>query len=310
MSETEFYNHDWKERYFSERENTYRSIRSIGRVFFNITKEYEEKLAKDCCNFTTTEILNMYASCSTRSWEQLLNFNSQLKIYTAWCIKESLVDDNQNHYEEIDKHDLYNCLNLGLKETMILTRDEIEKEIEKFPNVSDQFLVLAFFEGLGGPKYRDFYHLDMSQFKGNVLDLGYRKITVSKKLIAKAEESSETYNKYDGDKILKVGYRKDDPYVLKDTCNAFTDSDDRNIRKVHRKIALLEERYGKAFGYVGLRNSGRIDMLKRLMKEDGCKDIRQTYSKHKEEIENRYGKLQRVFRWIEEYQQFFADSSD
>lgn len=309
MSEVQFYNHEQKERYLSERESTYRSIRSICKVFFNITKEYEEKLAKDCSNFTTTEILDMYASCLTRSWEQLLNFNSQLKIYTAWCIKESLVTDNQNHYEEIDKRDMYGCLNLGLKESMIVTREEIEKTIETFPNVSDQFLVLALYEGIAGIGYKDFYQLSMSQINGNILDLGYRQITVSKKLIAKAEEASETYDKYNEDGILKVGYRKDDPYILKDTCNAFTDSELKNTRKVQRRVALLEKRYGKAFGYVGLRNSGRIEMIKRIMKEDGTTDIRKAYDSHKEEIENRYGKLQRIYRWIEEYQQFFESSN-
>ena len=92
----------------------------------------------------------MYASYSSRSWEHLLNFNSQLKIYTNWCLKENLVKDNQNHYEELDKNAMYNCLNIGLKEQMVVSRKELEKTVMKIPNVSDQFLALAFFEGFGG----------------------------------------------------------------------------------------------------------------------------------------------------------------
>lgn len=310
MSEAEFYNNEIKDRYLSERESTYRKIRDICKVFFNITKEYEEKLGKDCSNFTSTEILNMYSSCSTRSWEQLLNFNSQLKIYTAWCLKEGLVDDFQNHYEELDKRDMYNCLNLGLKKIMIVTRKELEKKIEDFANPSEQFFALALFEGFGGPQYKDFFQLSLEQFTGNTVDLGYRKLTVSSKLIEKAKEAAETYEKYNHDGPLKLSYRKDDPYILKDTCNAYTDTDTKNARKILRKITKLEQEYGKAYGYVGLRNSGRIDMIKRLMKEDKSDDIRATYNKHKEEIENRYGKLQRIFRWIEEYQQFFENSGE
>lgn len=310
MSEALFYNHDQKERYFRERENSYRSIRSICRVFFNIAKDYEEKLGKDCSNFTSTEILNMYASCSTRSWEQLLNFNSQLKIYTAWCIRESLVTDNQNHYEEIDKYDMYNCLNLGLKDRMIITRKELEETISHFANVSDEFLALAFFEGISGPGYGDFYQLSLDKFNGNILDLGYRTIEVSSKLVALAESAAETYDKFnDNEEQLKLGYKKDDPYVIKDNGNANTDSLAKNTRRIHRKIALMETKYGKAYGYVGLRNSGRIELIKRLMKEDNSDDIRETFNKHKEEIENRYGKLQRIHRWIEEYSQFFEESS-
>ncbi len=306
--EVMFYNHEQKERYFSERENSYRKIRLVMRTFFNITKEYEEMLDKDCSNFTSNEILNMYSSCSTRSWEQLLNFNSQLKIYTAWCIKENLVQDCQNHYEEIDKNDMYNCLNLGLKENMVVTRKELEKTLQQMPNVSDQFLALAFFEGIGGVSYSDFYNLMPEQFKGNTLELKNRKIKVSTMLAERARESAEEYQKYNMEGPLRTGYRLEDPCVVKDSSNALTNTEFRNFKRIQRRIRTLETEYGKAFGYVGLRNSGRIDMLKHLMKEDKSEDIRETYDKHKDEIENRYGRLQRVHRWIEENQQFIKDS--
>ena len=308
MTEVTFFNHEQKERFFKERENSYLKIRLIMRTFFNATKEYEENLEKDCSCFTVSEILNMYASYATRSWEYLLNFNSQLKIYTAWCIKENLVPDNQNHYEEIDKNDMYNCLNLGLKENMILTRKEMEKGIMQIPNVSDQFLVLAFFEGIGGTAFSDFYNLSMSNFKGNNLKLAGRELKVSTMLVERAKESAEEYQKYNLEGPLRTGYRLDDTSIVKDSSNAYTDSEQRNTKKIQRRVAALEKTYGKAFGYVGLKNSGRIDMLKRLMAEDGSTDIRETYEKHKDEIEKRYGKLQRIYRWVDEYRAFFDDS--
>lgn len=307
-TDTIYYNNEQKERFFAERELSYRKIRLIMRTFFNITSYYENKLERDCSNFTTSEILNMYASCSTRSWEFLLNFNSQLKIYTAWCLKENLVTDNQNHYEEIDKNDMYGCLNLGLKKSMILTRKELERELTQIPNVSEQFLLLAFFEGIGGPAYSDFYQLEVSQFKGNILKLKDRELEVSTMLVERAKESAEEYQKYNQDGPLRTGYRLDDPYVVKDSSNAFTDSLDRNTRKIQRRIANLEATYGKAFGYVGLKNAGRIDMIKRLMAQDSSDDVRKTYENHKDEIELRYGKLQRIYRWIDEYSIFFDGS--
>lgn len=304
-----YYNHNQKERFFMERENTYLKIRLIMRTFFNSTKEYEEKLEKDCSCFTTQEILNMYSSYATRSWEYLLNFNSQLKIYTSWCIKENLVPDNQNHYEEIDKNDIYNCLNIGLKKTMILTRKEIERAIVQLPNISDQFLILALFEGIGGVGFGDFYELDISKFNGNVVQLKDRELVISTKLSEMAKESANEYQKYNYDGPLRTGYRADDNSIVKDSSNAFTDSEARNTKKIQRRIAAIESVYGKAFGYVGLKNSGRIDMIRRLMQEDGSEDIRATYDKHKAEIENRYGKLQRIYRWIEEYSYFFNDNA-
>ena len=73
-------------------------------------------------------------------------------------------------------------------------------------------------------------------------------------------------------------------------------------------MTQLESTYGKAYGYVALKNSGRIDMIKHFMKKDGSTDIRETYEKHKDEIENRYGKLQRIKRWVAEYKEFFDNS--
>ena len=278
------------------------------RTFFKATYEYEVKLNKDCSCFTTSEILNMYSQQASRSWEHLLNFNSQLKIYTSWCIKENLVEDNQNHYEEIDKYDIYHCLNIGLKENMIITREELNKTLITVPNVSDQFLLLAFFEGVGGVGFKDFYELDMSSFNGNKLKLDDREIEVSTMLVERARESSGEYKKYNMDGPLRTGYRLNDPNIVKDSSNATTDSIAKNTKKIQRRIALLEKNYGKAYGYVGLKNSGRIDTIKRFMKEDNSSDPRQTYEKHKEEIENRYGRLQRIYRWVDEYKTFFDNS--
>ncbi len=307
-TEVKFYNAEQKERYFDAREHEYQMIRSVGRVFFSAASEYENMLDKDCCNFTTREILNMYSAYATRSWEQLLNFNSQLKIYTEWCLKEHLVKDNQNHYAEIDKDEIYKCLNLGLKDEMFITREELEKTIKrnKISNVSDQFLCLAFFEGLGSLGYKDFINLMPEQFHDGKVFLSDRELTVSKLLTKLALESAEEYDKYDQGKVLKVGYKKDDPSVVKDSANVYTPlSPGRNLKKMHRRISRIEEAYGKAYGYIGMKNSGRVDMIKRLMAQDSSSDIRETYNIHKEEIEYRYGKLQRISRWIEEYKKFF-----
>lgn len=308
MSEV-YYNHEFKERFLEEREITYVKIRKIMRPYFNITKEYEEKLTKDCSAFTSKEILDMYASMATRSWERLLNMNSQLKLYTGWCVKEGLVPDHQNHYEEIDKHDMYQCLNLGLKNIMIITRGELEKNLQNIPNVSDQFLALAIFEGLGGIKYGDFYNLMPDQFSNGEVTLENRKLKVSNKLIELAYESANDYTYYYYDE-REGHYREDDLSVVKDHIRAFTDSLSKNHMKIYRRIALLEKYYGKAYSYVGLRNSGRVDMISRLMKEDNATDPKATFDKHKSEIEERYGKLQRSFRWLEETREFFPGSSE
>lgn len=301
----EFYNNEQKERYFKAREKENRNIRKTGTVFFNISKEYEEKYGKDCSKFTMQEILNMYNSCATRSWEQLLNFNSQLKIYTSWCLRENLVDDNQNHYEELDKDEMYQCLNFGLKNTMVITRSELIQTLPSIPNVSDQFLALALFEGLGDYGYKDFYNLMPEQFKEDAVELSRGELKISKQLVALALDSASEYDRFNAEGKTRVGYM-DSPEVIKNAANSFKEqTPDSNIKRIQRRLTKLSSDYGNVFTYAGLRNSGRIEYLKNYMKEDNSIDIRETYEKHKQEMEFRFGTLQRIYRWIDEYRKFF-----
>lgn len=305
----EFYNSKQKERYLASRENEYQKIRNIAKVFFSASKKSEEMLDKDCSNFTVREILDMYSAYASRSWEHLLNFNSQLKIYTSWCLKEQLVKDNQNHYAEIDKDELYQCLNLGLKDELFITRKELEKNIklDNPVNVSDQFLCLAIFEGLGGMGYKDFIDLRPEQFHDGKVFLSDRELEVSELLIDKAIDAANIYDKYNEEGPMKIGYKRDDPSVVKDSSNVYTPlSPERNIKKIQRRLERITDVMGSSYGYVSLRNSGRVDMIQKFMKEDNSDDIKETYNKHRDEIEYRYGKLQRLSRWIEEYRKFFS----
>lgn len=301
------YNPDQKERYLKSRECQYSKIRLIDGSFFNFTEQFERSLDKDCCNFTSPEILTLYSSFCSRSWETLLNFNSQLKLYTAWCLKESLVNDHQNHYEEINQKALYCCLNIGLKNSMVISRDELEKAIRTFPNPSDKFLALALFEGLGGAEFKDFYYLLPNQFVGGKVLLPGRILIVSPLLKELAIESAEEYNKYSYDSQKRMGYRKTDPSIIKDSANVYANTMDLKVhmRKIQRRISMLQSEYGMAFSYAGLRNSGRINMLNTLMASDKyCNGPRDTFLKHRDAIEYRYGKLQRFSRWVKENEQF------
>ena len=310
MSE-EYYNNQTKERFLEEREKSYVDIRKIMRPYFNITKYYEEKFDRDCSAFTTREILNMYASMGTRSWERLLNMNSQLKYYASWSIREGLVPDNQNHYEELDKNDMYSCLNIGFKNQLVITREELERNLDKFINISDAFLALAVFEGIDGPNHSDFFDLTPDKFiEGKVNLPNNRILTVSKRLTALAIESAEEYMFYRADGKERK-YKQDDPRIIKDVNNSSeSDSLDKNQQKIYRKLVRIANEYGKAYSFVGLKNSGRLDMLQRLMKEDGSNNPRETYDKHVNEFNKRYGELQRIYRWVDEYKPYLENSGE
>lgn len=297
------YNEEQKERYLKERELQNVNIRTAMSTFFSYTEEFEERLNKDCSNFTVDEIINMYKKQSTYSRTSLINFNSQMSIYTYWCMNQNLVADNQNHYAELDKNDLLQCLNLALMESMVITREDLEKTIRAFPNPSDSFLALAVFEGLGGVGFSDFMNLTMKNFNGNEVSVGKRTLTLTDLAVSYAEKSAYEFQKFAFDRELKQGYKADDPSIIKDCHNAGEQTPERHRRKIYSRLFELEKEYGKAFSYAGLRNSGRISMLNNYMTKENSTNPYSTYQAHKKEFEYRYGKI-RFTSWLEENKQY------
>ena len=299
------FNAEQKERYLSKRELQNLNIRTAMSTFFLYTEEFEERLNKDCSNFTMSEIINMYKKQSTYSRTSLINFNSQMSIYTYWCLNQNLVIDHQNHYAELDKNNLLHCLNIALMDVMVITRDDLEKIVKAFPNPSDSFLALAVFEGLGGVKFGDFYNLTMKNFNGNSVTVGDRTLVLSDAARNYAEIAAKEYRKYTFDREAKQGYKADDLSIIKDAHNAGESTLKHHRRKIYSRLAALQKEYGNAFSYTGLRNSGRIHMLKEFMKIDKSSDPNATYNAYKNEIEYRYGKI-RFNSWYEENKQYIV----
>lgn len=296
------YNENQKERYLAAREYQNLNIRKLMNTFWKIAEPFEIKLDKDCCNFTTLEITEMYSSTLTHSLQWIYNFNSQMQIYTAWCLSQNLVRDNQNHYNELTKNELALFINVASKDARIITKSELLSLLLDIPNVSDQFLALAIFEGLGGTQFADFYELTMDNFSGNEVTVGGRTLIVSDKLIELAEKASKEYVKYSYYCELKRGYKKTDPRIIKDSSNAGEPTLGRNQRKIYMRLYALEKEYGKAFVYNSLHNSGRIEMIKFLLSKDKENDVKKVYKTHLEEIEYRFGQLYKG--WLDEYQQY------
>ncbi len=306
---TEFYNAKQKERYLlaRETESTNKNIRLVMRTFFAASAKYEFELEKDCSNFTIREISDMFAGQMSPSISWLENFNSQMSIYTAWCLSENLVNDHQNHYMELSKDDLRGFLNLALKENSIISRNELLKLSSEFPNVSDVFITLAIFEGLGGGQFSDFYQLGLDNINGNLISVGNRQLSISNKLIELAEESAKEYNKYTRDGATR-GYKQTDDGIVKDSANAGEQTIARNQRKIYMRLYELEKEFGKVVGYNALHNSGRIEFIKNLMKADGSNDAKATYAKHRDDIEYRYGSLYTDWaEWIDDHQKYLCD---
>lgn len=122
---------------------------------FKKIAQAEEMYGKNCADFTVPEIMAFYKTLGTVSPTLLQNYNSQLSLYTSWCVKQNLVKDGQSHYDEIFQDTLNKCLNVTKVQGRVLTRDEVIQLCNAMPNYRSKILLMAPFEGIKGNKFRE-----------------------------------------------------------------------------------------------------------------------------------------------------------
>lgn len=124
----------------------------------------EEELQKDLCNFTKPEICKAHKFMSCTSYETLLVNNINMKAYTTWALQNSLVNDGINHYDDMTPEDIFACVNQGLLQSSIVSRDLVLNRIRSLDNPRSAFIVLGIFEGIRGTKFSDLVSLKLSDF--------------------------------------------------------------------------------------------------------------------------------------------------
>lgn len=284
-------------------------IDEVAPRYFGHVEGYEQELNKDLSNFSIREIIGMFKYVCTASVETLMQLNSLFKRYTYYCKEMGyLTNDGINHYEEATLDTLLSCTNTHKKIDSIISRKELLSIARKCRNVSDSFLLIAIFEGLAGPKMSDIVNLELPQFRnGKVYLESGRILSVSDELVEFAKESADTYS-YESVTYTNLYYRKDDPRILKSLCNTRknTKTDDRDRINLCRKLSRIKMDFEcNAITYGHLIDSGRIDMVKSLMKMDKQEDPRVCIRSHKEELELRYGNMAAVGRFLLKYQDYF-----
>ena len=140
------YNMEQKLRYIKEKENAVVLPNNYLKCQFRHVSEQEEELGKDLCNFNLYDIVEYYKIMNQTSLEYLTVLNSQFSMYTQWCLQENLVDDNQNHFFEVNIEILKNCLNKAIIDKRMIDRSQICEWCDSLPNPSDAFILLSLFE--------------------------------------------------------------------------------------------------------------------------------------------------------------------
>lgn len=298
------YNQERKELFLHER----KTEAEIGRntsVWFEQAEYYEELYGRDLCDWTTTEIVSFMKYLSTPRFQSLALLKNCFEMYTNWCMSNNLVMDNQNHYTEITPEIIGECVDLNKLRKLTVSREKLLEDIKQLPNYQDQFIFIAAFEGV--PTKNGYIgEIKISDLKGNVLKLhDGRQLTVSNDFVRifKAAIAENTY--------LSMGKRQLE-YPLEPS--------DTVIKQIQREnpqqnLALLVSgRFRKCIQYMGwesgfslkdIAESGRIDLIQRMMEEQGISlEYAVTALGCRERHTDIYGVIHRPILWLKTYGTF------
>lgn len=306
------YNEDLKRAFIQTMVDTgiNKTFEAVASQYFKQAEPVEEALQKDLSNFNINEIIGMLKHFCTPSMETLMMGTSVFRRYTYYCIKENGVTDKLNHYEEVTNEMYLDCVNKSLSEDKIISRQELLKQVHLLENPVEQFVLFAVFEGLGGVGCMDLVDIQLSQFHDNTVTLrSGRVLSVPSELVDIAQESAEEYFYYppnaSAEKNEKIKF-KDEPGIIKSLYNVKADSSDRRkAYNIVNKLRRISDRAGtKAFLNGHLIESGRIDLIKRVMLEQKETDPRKAMRLCRDEMKVRYGEIQAVGRWLLKYEKY------
>ena len=288
------YNEKRKEQFLKER-NEHKKLGRNTLIGFLKASRLEECYKKDLCEWTTKEIISFYKYLSTPRAQSLIVLNSCFRIYTDWCLNNGNVPDHQNHYAEITTFDICNCVNTNELKKLIVSRDELLYYISDLKNYSDQFIFLGIFEGLGlNSNILGNIRFDQVDYDKKVVYFDEKTIPISDDLVSIIKNSKD---KEDGRiPVGKSVSRKTTSYIQTDTI----------IRQGERKNSqadlnkLIGYRFRACLNKMGLykeitrkdiSESGRIDLIKKMMKDENISLDEALSHQYRNDHEAIYGKI-------------------
>ena len=308
---TNFYNEKQKQQYIDYSVKIDKDSERIMTSWFNRTAFVENELEKDLCDWNVNEIIDYYKSLVIHSLESLMVLHSHFQRYTFWCLDKNLVKDSQNHYTEIDREILNaKCVNSSYLKQGIVTRNELLNLIEgdNVRNPYEKFLLLGIFEGIGDKGFLDFKNLTMDDIHENVITLPGRKLTISDELVhfAKIASSEYKYQSYgENGKTSFTVFDENDIRIIKRKEGCIELKDSGYSHKMTVNIENIRRNNGDipVFSQSMIFQSGRLEMIRKFMKQDNCKAI-DAIKTHLSEITYRYRTIQGIQRYCDKWADF------
>ena len=241
---------------------------------FNKTSEFENKLGKDCSQFTKTEILDMYSKFGAKSVSVLTNYNVYLKSYTGFRIYYKQID-NENAYENINKDELRKCLDAEILNQLYLTREQLDDIENELFNFTDKAIVEALWQGISGKSMCDLVSLNENMFSDDKRSLIFpdgRIVKITEKLSEYLQKAFDEMEYMCYGSTVRVEKLNGHGSLYKERANAHAqESDDKYFRFIYRKV----QNYRKYLGIPlltmkSIQASGLLHQLQIGMKQNDC----------------------------------------
>lgn len=277
--------------YIIGKNNTLENIEGI----FNVVGNYEEKLSKDCSEFTREEILDMYKNMESISLRSVMNYNTVLKAYTGFVAYYNRCDSD-NAYKAISSADVKPYI----ISSQIITRNQLSSIQDDLMNAVDKAIIECVWEGINGNKYGDLASVKGSMINPDTLELHvnghtYQLTQRCYDLLQKAF-SEEFYHCFPNDNtgeitVIDMVGEPDSLYKKRWNSAEAVLTEDQKYRWVSRKIANIKKHYDIPFFTLkNIQDSGVVYNLKIGMVKAGIGDLWTFLGTEKgKEIVRRYG---------------------
>lgn len=279
---------------------------------FERTEKFENELGRDVCNFSITEIQDMYKRLNFAYQNSILKFNSLMVSYTDWCFMNGYVNDSQNHFRELDYNMLSEYVNKYVVTSKVVDRDDVEEWCNNVPNYIDKFLLLGIFEGISGENFIEITELkdcdiDIANHRMKIYERGWLEFSEELCLYALQSSQAFTYESIRSDAFKSVPL-EDTPNVFKSRkTSKIQNSQFRKGRRVYTRLRMVFKYLGidDFFMATDLKNSGMIYYVNKKASETGVSGKDYLFT-NMDEINKRFNRSLRAKNFYDQYGDFLV----
>ena len=266
------------ESFLSEYKRSRVIIETTVRATLNRALGFEKQFQKPFYKFSIEEILEMYKSMHAISDRSLQNTNLTLKHAARWMIDHKGVDAKSS-YEEMTKELIQECVDTKRKESLILTKDELEGILEGLLNWTDKAILFLLFEGVGGHMLKELMFMDWDQVSRKDLKIYFRS---GKMIDITAEEYELLKRAFQEEELISFGTtsrvsKVKSLGIYKARFNSLSDNDDitdvsdieRRYRFCQRRLMLISKDLSINITSGSIQESGFLHYIKEGIQQSG-----------------------------------------